>query len=162
MSDEYSLFYIKFLENSRLKGKGTWVKYSRETSWKSWSGTAFESICMKHETQLKKALGIEGVHTETSMWRYNALKNEQGAQIDLLIDRQDLCINICEMKFAISGFDITKSYVRELQNKLNVFRDNTQTRKTLFLTMVTTYGVKNNGSYVGLIQSEITMDALFK
>lgn len=162
LSDEYSLFYIKFLEGSRLSGKGTWIKFSREASWKTWSGTAFESICMKHEIQLKKALGIESVQTETSMWRLKPGKTEQGAQIDLLIDRKDQCINVCEMKFSISDFEITKTYAKELQRKLKVFYDNTLTRKTLFLTLVTTYGIKNSNSYPGLVQNEVTMDALFK
>ena len=161
LSDEYSLFYIKFLEGTRPGGKGTWIRLSRETSWKSWSGTAFESICMKHEIQLKKTLGIEGVQTETSMWRYRAGKNEQGAQIDLLIDRKDQCINVCEMKFSISDFEITKSYASELKRKLKVFYDNTGTKKTLFLTIVTSFGIKNISSYPGLVQNEIKMDALF-
>lgn len=162
LTDEYSLFYVKFLESNKLKGPGEWIKFSTGSSWKSWSGIAFESVCMKHERQLKKALGIENVHTETSIWRYRPQKDEQGTQIDLLIDRKDLCINICEMKFSVSDFEITKSYAKELESKLKIFRDNTQTRKTLFLTMVTTHGVKNTRNYVGLIQNEITMEALFK
>jgi uncharacterized protein len=116
---------------------------------------------MKHITQLKKALGIGGVHTETSVWRYRPQKDEQGAQIDLLIDRQDLCINICEMKFSTTEYEISKSYAKELENKLNVFRTQTKTKKTLFLTMITTHGIKNAQNYLGLIQKEITMDALF-
>lgn len=162
LTDEYSLFYVKFIENSQSKGSGAWIKFSTGASWRSWSGTAFESICMKHTHQLKKALGIENVHSETSMWRYRPQKEEQGAQIDLLIDRQDLCINICEMKFSISDFEISKGYAKELESKLKVFRDKTQTRKTLFLTMVTTHGVKNINNHVGLVQNEISMEALFK
>ena len=162
LTDEYSLFYIKFIENSKYKGEGTWAKFSTGISWKSWSGTAFESVCMKHTLQLKKALGIESVHTETSMWRYRSDKDAQGAQIDLLIDRQDMSINICEMKFSINEFEITKSYANELESKLKVFRENTQTRKTLFLTMVTTHGVKNINNYTGLVQNEIKMGVLFK
>ena len=162
LTDEYSRFYVKFIEGSRFSGKGAWVRFSTGISWKSWSGTAFESICMKHTLQLKKALGIESVHTETSVWRYRLQKNEQGAQIDLLIDRQDMCINICEMKFSVSAYEISKKYATELENKRNIFRDKTRTRKTLFLTMVTTYGVKNITGFPGLIYSEITMDALFK
>ena len=162
LTDEYSLFYIKFLENSRSKGQGAWIKFSTGSSWKSWSGIIFENTCMKHIRQIKRALGIENVHTETSMWRYRPQKGEQGAQVDLLIDRKDFCINVCEMKFSVSDFNITKSYANELENKLKAFRGNTQTRKTLFLTMITTYGVKNSRNYPGLIQNEITMDALFK
>lgn len=116
---------------------------------------------MKHTPQLKKVLGIENVHSETSIWHHKPQKGEQGVQIDLLIDRQDQCINICEMKFSVNKFDMTKGYAKELENKLNVFRDHTKTRKTLFLTMVTTYGVRNSKSYTGLIQNEVTMDALF-
>ena len=162
LTDEYSHFYVKFMEAGKFKGIGSWVKYSAGTSWKSWSGTAFENICMKHIQQIKKALGIENVHTEESMWRYKSVKDEQGTQIDLLIDRQDLCINVCEMKFSINEYEISKGYAKELENKLKVFRDHTKTRKTLFLTMVTTHGVKNIASHMGLVQNEVKMDALFK
>ena len=135
--------------------------FAAGAGWKSWSGIAFESVCMKHETALKAALGIGSVHTETSMWRYRPAKDEHGAQIDLLIDRRDHCINVCEIKFSVDEFEITKAYATELENKLKVFRSNTKTRKTLFLTMITTYGVKNEMSYPGLIQREVDMDALF-
>ncbi len=162
LADEYSNFYIKFIEGSRQAGAGSWLKFSAGQSWKSWSGSAFESICMKHEVQIKRALGIESVHTETSAWRHHPKENEQGVQIDMLIDRQDRCINICEMKFSIGEFELTKGYAAELQHKISTFRDHTKTRKTLFLTMITTHGVKNKAQYAGLVQSEVTMAALFK
>ena len=117
---------------------------------------------MKHTPQIKKALGVENVYSETSIWRSKPQTGEQGAQIDLLIDRQDQCINVCEMKFSVNDFNITKSYAKELESKLNGFRNHTKTRKTLFLTMVTTHGVKNSKSYAGLVQNEVTMDALFR
>jgi uncharacterized protein len=162
LTDEYSRFYIRFIVNSKFSGIGTWAIFAASTSWKSWSGTAFESICMKHIPQIKKGLGIESVHTEASMWRYKPQNAEdQGAQIDLLIDRQDLCINICEMKFSINEFEITKKYAKELESKINVFQGNSKTRKTLFLTMVTTYGVKNINEQLGFVQKQITMDILF-
>jgi len=161
LTDEYSRFYIKFMENSRASGAGTWLKLSSGSSWKSWSGYAFESICMKHTQLLKKALGIEKVYSEQSVWRCQPTDDNPGVQIDLLIDRRDQCINICEMKFSENDFEITKSYAKELADKLKVFKAHTKTRKTLFLTMVTTYGVKNVKNHAGLIENEITMDALF-
>lgn len=161
LTDEYSLFYLKFIEHSRSNGKGTWLKLSRESKWKSWSGIAFESICLKHKQQIKKALGIEGVYTETSGWRYHPPKGEKGAQIDLLIDRQDFCINICEMKFSVNEFIVDKNYAGDLENKVSVFKSQTKTTKTLFLTLVTTFGIKKNEHAIRLIQNEITMDALF-
>lgn len=162
LSDEYSLFYLKYLENAKATGAGTWLRLSSSASYTSWGGFAFEAICQKHVVQLKKALEIAGVLVETSVWRHVPKKGEQGAQIDLLLDRQDRCINVCEIKFSTSEFVIDKKYAAELENKLRVFRESTGTRKTLFLTMMTTYGVKKNNYYTGLVQNEIAMDALFK
>lgn len=161
LTDEYSRFYLKFIEHSRSEGKGTWISLSRETSWKSWSGLAFETICLKHIQQIKKALGIEAVKTESSGWRYKPKAGETGAQIDLLIDRQDHCINICEIKFSITDFTIEKAYANALENKLQVFQSQTKTRKSVFLTMITSFGIKKNPNAEKLVQSEITMDALF-
>jgi hypothetical protein len=106
-------------------------------------------------------LGIENVYSETSVWRCNPQNGEQGVQIDLLIDRRDQCINVCEMKFSVDDFEITKSYALDLERKLTVFRERTKTRKTLLLTMVTTNGVKNSKNFAGLVQNEVTMNALF-
>lgn len=162
LTDEYSLFYIKFIENSKSRGSGTWLRLSESTSWKSWSGLAFESICLKHNQQIKNAIGIADVYTEVSPWRYSAKKKEDGTQIDLLFDRKDNCINLCEIKFSLSEFVIDKKYAASLEQKEKIFRQRTKTRKTLFLTLITTYGARKNDNYVNLIQKEITMEALFK
>lgn len=162
LTDEYSLFYLKFVDGARATGEGTWLRRSATPSYATWSGLAFESVCQKHTQQIKKALGISGVLTETSIWRNAATDEQDGAQIDLLLDRQDRCINICEIKFATSEFVINKKYAGELDNKLNVFRAVTQTRKTLFLTMITTYGTSPNEYFTGRVQSEVRMDDLFK
>jgi len=162
LTDEYSHFYIKFMENSKVQGPGTWIRFSAGSSWKSWSGYAFERVCMKHVLQIKKELGIENVYTGISVWRYNPQPGEQGAQVDLLIDRQDQCINLCEMKFSEKEFELTKNYAKELARKTDVFRDRSKTRKTIFLTMLTTHGVKNSEAYPGLVQCEMTMEALFR
>jgi hypothetical protein len=164
LSDEYSLFYQKFIEGAKATGQGTWLRKVNTPSYISWSGFAFESVCHKHTAQIKKALGISGVLTEISSWRYQPAKgsSETGAQIDLLLDRQDRCINICEMKFATDEFTIDKKYAAELDNKTNVFRRETGTKKTLFPTMITTYGVKQNENYIGRIQGEASMQHLFE
>ena len=161
LKDEYSLFYLKFVERSRATGKGTWLRISEGNSFKSWSGYAFEAICLKHLPQLKKALHIETIYTEESVWRHVPGKGQPGAQVDLLLDRRDCCINICEIKFSTGEFTINKKYSDELLQKRTVFIDKTKTKKTIFLTMITTYGVAKNTYYKNLIQSEVTMDSLF-
>lgn len=162
LSDEYSRFYLKFMENSRATGTGTWIKLSAAPSWRSWSGTAFESVCLKHTKEIKAALGIAGVYTEESAWRYVPGKGQQGAQIDLLFDRQDFCISICEMKFSNTTFTIDKTYAAELVQKTDVFKNKTKTRKTLFIVMVTTFGTQDNSYKVGLVQNDIRLEDLFK
>ncbi|NQX42879.1 hypothetical protein SAMN05421820_113131 [Pedobacter steynii] len=162
LADEYSLFYLKFIEQSRATGHGTWMKKSVSQSWRSWSGAAFESICFKHINQIKNAIGISGIYTEESAWRFVPGKIGNGTQIDLLVDRQDVCINICEIKFSNSEFIIDKPYAVALQDKMNIFKEQTKTKKTLFLTMVTTYGTKDNIYKTGLVQNEVLMEDLFK
>jgi uncharacterized protein len=163
LSDEYSLFYQKFIEHAKATGPGTWLRQANTASYNSWCGFAFESVCLKHVIQIKKALGIAGVLTEESSWRFHPAKGSgrSGAQIDLLLDRQDRCINICEMKFATDEFVIDKKYAAELDNKVNVFRRETRTKKTLFPTMITTYGVRKNEQFIGRIQGEVVMQDLF-
>ncbi|KYP16179.1 ATP-binding protein [Flavihumibacter sp. CACIAM 22H1] len=163
LSDEYSLFYQKFIENAKATGEGTWLRQIQTHSYISWSGFAFESVCHKHSRQIKKALGIGDVLTEESSWRYLPSKGsrDKGAQIDLLLDRQDRTINVCEMKFAGDEFVIDKNYAEELDNKVNVFRRETGTKKALFLSMITTYGVRKNNYYTGRVMREVKMEDLF-
>ena len=160
LTDEYSLFYLKFIEGARATGTGTWLRLSQTQSYTSWSGFAFEAVCQKHVDAIRQALGIAGVYTETSGWRHVPEKGGTGVQIDLLLDRADHIINICEIKFANAAFTIVKKYAGELDTKVKVFKE--QTKKTIFPTMITTFGTKQNIYYTGRIVSEVTMDDLFK
>lgn len=162
LTDEYSLFYLKFIDGSRTTGEGTWLRKSTGQSWVSWAGLAFEQICQKHIQQLKQGLGIGSVYTEQSAWRYVPKDGTgQGVQIDLLIDRADHCINLCELKFSLDPFVITSAYAETLKRKQSVFRQQTRTRKTIFLTLLTTFGFKPNDYSTALVQSQLTMDVLF-
>lgn len=161
--DEFSIFYLKFMDKTKLQGKDTWIKLSLTASYKTWSGMAFEATCLKHIEQIKKSLGIQAIESEVSAWRYVPAKGQKskGAQIDLLIDRKDSCINVCELKFYTSEFCIDKPYAAELEQKLDVFMEKTKTKKTLFLTMITAYGLKENEYFNRLVQKSLTMDTLF-
>ena len=159
LTDPYSLFYHKFIKDSKATGKNTWLNLSNGPKYSAWSGYAFEYICFSHLSQIKKALGIEGVYTEESSWSSN--NSEKGAQIDLLIDRKDGIINICEAKYSHDKFTISKAYASELQNKINLLKAESGTKKSVFITMITTFGVTQNQNAIGLIQNEVTMDDLF-
>jgi AAA+ ATPase superfamily predicted ATPase len=166
--DEYSLFYLTWIaENSKISLESVdsefWIKKQATPKWNAWSGCAFESLCLKHVQNIKKALGISGISTIESGWRYlpKKMNHNSGAQIDLVIDRADKCINLCEMKYSDSEFVIDKPYAEKLKNKKKVFREQTETTKTLFTTMVTTYGVKKNTHYLSVIDNQLIMDDLF-
>ncbi len=159
LTDEFSLFYFKFMQNLKGNEKGQWLSRLSTPAYISWCGYAFENICLKHIVQIKKSLQIGGVQSTSSSWIGSSGTNS--AQIDLLIDRADHCINICEIKFSIKPFSIDKKYAAALENKLLIFRQQTGTRKTLLLTFITAYGLTNNAYREQLTDNEITMDALF-
>ena len=107
-------------------------------------------------------MGIAGIHTEVGSWRYVAPKGKTGVQIDLLLDRSDHCINICEIKFSVNEYVIDKEVAEQLDHKIEAFLEQTKIRKTIFATMITTKGTKHNIYYTGRIVKEITMKDLFK
>ena len=148
--DNYTLFYFKFIRQNNIDS----------ATHRAWSGLAFERLCMAHTQQIKAGLGISGVLSNIYSWRKEADENGNGAQIDLLIDRNDQVINVCEMKYSMSEFTIDADYECELRNKKSLFIETTKTRKAVHLTMVTTYGVRQN-SHSGVVQSEITLEDLF-
>ncbi len=162
LTDEYSIFYLKFIENKRVEEKGIWNKFSQTQSYKIWAGYAFENICLKHIPQIKKALGISGVYSETSTYCSRAQDGKPGIQIDLLIDRNDHVINLFELKFYNAEFSISKAYAKELRTKMAVFKENTQTKKQLFYTLLTTFGLTANENSIGLINQILTMEILFE
>lgn len=156
--DFYSLFYFNFMENSRQSDEHFWTNLIDNAKHRAWSGYAFEQVCMQHAAQIRQKLGISGVVTYSAAWR--SKKSELAAQVDLLIDRNDGIINLCEMKYAGNEFVIDKKQDENLRNKKSAFINETKTRKAVHTTMVTTYGVKRN-EYWNNIQSEVRMDDLF-
>ena len=157
LADPFTAFHLTFIRNSG--SENFWSTYTDNAGHRAWSGYAFEQVCLAHINEIKKALGISGIHTDTSSWISSGA--EKGAQIDLVIDRADRVINICEIKFVKGPFEIDRAYDLALRKKIETFRNETKTRKALHLTMITTYGVKP-GKYAGIVQSEVSMDELFE
>lgn len=159
LSDFYSLFYLKFIKKASVLDENVWINGLDSPAQRAWGGYAFEQVCLAHIKEIKKALGISGVQTTSSSWIKKA--NGSGTQIDLLIDRRDQVINLCEMKFSINTFTIDKKYAGVLRNKIGVFKEETRTRKAVYLTMITTFGLNKNQYSTSLVQNDLTMDILF-
>jgi len=155
LSDEYSKFYLKFIDSNKNGGEGTWQRLSTSQSYVSWSGFVFETLCLKHIYQIKKSLRIDAIYSTSSSW-FN-----ENAQVDLLIDRDDNVMNLCEIKFYNAPYTIDKRYYLNLKNKVSELKKDTNTRKNIFITMVTTYGVNENKYSKELVQNNLNMDTLF-
>ena len=157
--DLYSLFYLKFLNEHKYYNENFWSANFRTPSINTWRGISFEKLCLWHIPQIKEALGISGVDVRVCSW-IGSYEGEK-AQIDLIIERKDGVLNICEMKYSGEKYVITKKYYEEFEHKLNIFIEASKTRKTPMVTFITSNGIKLN-SYSGLVQKQVELVQLFK
>ena len=153
--DGFCLFYNYFCGRKDTNDNNYWQHNQNNPSVNAWRGYSFENVCFCHIGQIKSALGISGVHTETYSWA------GASSQIDLLIDRDDCLINLCECKYSSRDFILDKEYDARLRERQASFIDETGTRKSTLLTLITTFGLKHN-EYSGRFQSVITSDDLFR
>ena len=161
LTDEYSLFYLYFIENKNHEEALVWQKFSQTQSYVTWSGYAYENICLKHIPNIKKSLEIGGIYSESSVYYKKADASLGGVQIDLVIDRNDKVINLVEIKFYADEFALSKSTAADLRKKMSIFRQATKTKKQLFLVLITTFGLVQNQYSMDLISNDLTFDALF-
>lgn len=169
--DPFCLFYFKFMHNKGAFLDNHWVKMQTTAEYESWCGHAFEIVCLHHINEIVKALGIDGCINTPCSWSYRpttkVLADEEadedlkhGTQIDLLIDRSDRSISICEMKYCNGEYEISKAYDAHLVHRLKVFKKVTKTTKTLIPTFVTPHGLYNN-MYARKINRQVTGNDLF-
>lgn len=159
--DEYSLFYLRFIENAYYQGEGTFLQLSQRQEFKIWSGYAYENVWMKHVEQIKKILGITSIYSTTFSYLKPASKDEKGLQIDLLLERVDHVINLFEIKFYTEEFVFTKSFREQLQKRIELFKRLSGTRHQVVMTLITTFGSKPNKYSLGLVDSVLTLEDLF-
>ena len=162
LTDEYSLFYIKFIEPLKKEGAGIWKNFQQSAAYHTWSGYSFENICLKHILQIKKALGISGIFSTHSTFYHRGAEGMGGCQIDLLIDRNDKAINVCEIKFTNAEFVISKKYAKDLRSKTALFKHYSKTKKQVFLTFITTFGLLENEHKGSIVDKELTLEVLFE
>ncbi len=162
LTDEYSVFYHRFIKSNKKYVSGIWQQLAEEQTYKIWTGYAFETLCHKHIEPIKKALGISAVFTKIYSLNIAATTESEGLQIDLIIDRKDGCINLCEIKFHGSPFTITKDYYQKQLEKRQRFIDFTGTKKQVFLTFITNHGIAPNVYSAEILDAEIRLEQLFE
>ena len=160
--DNFTLFHFRFIRENRDGDPRFWSSSVDSPVLRTWQGLSFELVCLEHVEQIKRALQIGGVRSLNYAWRCENPRNdaEIGAQVDLLIDRADGIVNLCEMKFAAEEYALDASDAAAMRNKIAAFKRETGTRKAVHATYVTTFGLAKN-RYAGDIPSEATLDDLF-
>jgi hypothetical protein len=159
--DAFTLFHFRYLAGRRTSDDNFWLRTVDSPAHRVWCGLAFERLCLLHQPQIRKALGIVGVLVECCAWHHKADKLcPDGAQIDLLFDRADNVINICEMKYSSGKYVLTKKDCDNIENKLDAFKAVSQTAKSVHLTIVAANGLADN-AYARKAQNVLVMDDLF-
>ena len=162
LCDFYTLFYFRYVMGNRSRDEQYWQHHFLDRSVEVWEGFTFEEVCLRHLPHIKQGLGISGIATEASAWRYVATKGEErtGAQIDLVIKRADKIIHLVEMKFAEHPYVITKAYERRLQERKALFMETTGISRGPVHTFITPMGL-SNGSHSSIVHSQLTAQDLF-
>ena len=158
LADFYSRFYLSFIASRKISN---WMSQMDSPAYKTWCGLAFEWLCHVHKQEILKALGINGIQTTTS---YLNIKDETGkmtAQIDMLIDRADNAINLCEIKFSQDVYALNKAEADNMRKKITSLQGQLKRRKSIFPIMITTFGCEKNMHYLGLITNQLDMDSLY-
>lgn len=161
LCDYFTLFYFKFLRENAGQDENYWSNSYSNSSTNAWRDFTFEQLCKDHIQHIKHKLGISGVLSNESAWFIKADENNEGAQIDMLIDRRDHVINVCEIKFSQDEFTIDKDYEQNLRRKISRFIDVSGTKKSIQLTFVSTYGIKKN-MYSGRVTNQVILTDLIK
>ena len=156
--DPFTLFYFQVMRKTDSKDPNYWTNNQKSHVFSTWSGFSFEMLCLNHAEQIKMALGISGITANVCSWFGKG--ERRSAQIDMLIDRADNAVNICEMKFYNNPYALTARDEDDIERKISTFLESTGTDKTVILTMVTVKGIEKN-EHSGCVQKEVVLDALF-
>ncbi|MEO7310982.1 MAG: ATP-binding protein [Chitinophagaceae bacterium] len=159
LSDAYLLFYKKFLAKPSVKK--SFLTAMKGAEYKTWCGYAFENVCLYHIPQIKQKLGIARIQSSESSFFFRGNKNTKGFQVDLLIDRADGIVNLCEIKFYNAAFTMDKAYYHAMKTRMELFSGISKIRKAVHLTLITSLGVFENDYSVELVDSEVTAEDLF-
>ena len=160
LTDPFCMFHLKFVQGQTEIDPDFWMHNVTSQSVSAWRGIAFEELCFSHISQIKKALDILGVSSRQSAFVVKGEGETEGMQIDLLIDRKDNVLNLCEMKFVAIDFEVDNNYEKKLRHRLQWMMDHMNRRQSLQMTLVTTFGLKY-GYHSGIFQQVVTLDKLF-
>ena len=156
--DPFTLFHLYF-ESKAKRDSRFWENHLNTPVINTWLGLSFEKVCLLHTKQIKEALKVDGISTQQYSWR--SKNSDPAVQIDLIIDRADGMINLCEIKYSGADYTLTESDYKKIETRAAAFANETGTRKGIFKTLITASPIKKN-QYSESIPVKLTADSLFK
>jgi len=158
--DPFCKFYLSQVEG-RHRPENYWRDNENQPGLTAWRGLSFEDICLTHIEQIKNAMGVMGVGSNNSAWTMQGIEEQKGMQIDLIIERNDRVVNLCEMKFVNTEYEVKADYEQTLRTRQNWIVEHIKRNQNVQLVLVTTYGLKY-GKHSGVFQKVVTIDQLFE
>jgi uncharacterized protein len=159
LADFYSRFYLNFINSKKITN---WTNLINLSVYSTWCGITFEWLCHIHKKEIVKALGLSGINTYASYLNVKDENNKMVSQIDMLIERADNALNLCEIKFSNDIYTLSKTEHDNIRKKVFYLQDKLTRRKSIFPTMITTFGCEKNMYYLGLITNQVSLEALFE
>ena len=160
LTDSFCQFYLQFVDGHRLPNESFWLHHLNTPQLNAWRGLAFEQVCFAHVSKIKKALGVEGVSSTESAWIVRGDEEKKGAQMDMLIVRDDRVVNLCEMKFLSKAFEPKAEDEQTFRERIDTLQEQLSFKHTVHLTLVTTVGLKAN-AHSGVLQQLVTINQFF-
>lgn len=160
LTDCYTLFYFQFVSNAYGVDEDYWMKIMQSSSYSVWCGLAFERVCLLHTRQIKSALGISGIMANLFSWHVRKTDEHPGVQIDLIIDRADNVINVCEMKYSAGGYRLTADELKKIYNRISVLKMYLKSNKFVQPVLITSNGMIQN-KHSNEIPNQIIGEQLF-
>ncbi len=166
LTDLFTLYLLRFVSRNNGQDRSYWTHIAETGEYNAWKGYAFEQVCLHHIDQIKDRLGISGILSNVYAWSEKAFTDSdgtmwEGGQIDLVIDRSDKTMNLCEMKYSRDEYSISEKYAEKIRKRMSMFQKKTRTKKALRCTFITTYGVNGN-KHSDIVDNQIRIDELFR
>jgi len=156
--DFFTLFYFKYMEGNENASSHYFTSIAQSSSFLAYRGLTFELICQTHIDEIKYALQFYAIEEEHYSWK--STTSDPGAQIDILIKRKDNVDLIVENKFVSSKLEITKAMYGDFARKIEVYRNESKSKNTIFFVLITSFGLISN-QYSGIVQKSLQLDDLF-
>jgi AAA+ ATPase superfamily predicted ATPase len=122
LCDAYLRFYFAFIRPNLKKiraGQGANILAGLfgNSAMQAWMGRSFEYLCLQHALEISRIVGFSAVDFKMGPYFSPARRGTPGVQVDLVFDRADNVLTVCEMKHSSKpvGIEVIASMKRKIE-----------------------------------------------